>query len=44
VDDFVTDIDRRAEPLERKLNDLNRPVDPGTEAARRCNQRAKRRK
>ena len=34
VDDFVADIDRRAEPLERELDDLDRPVDPGAEAAR----------
>ena len=34
VDDLVADIDRRAEPLERQLDDLDRAVDAGAEAAR----------
>ena len=38
VDDLVADIDGRAEPLERELDDLDRSVDSGTEAARRGDQ------
>ena len=34
VDDLVADIDRRPEFLERQLDDLDRPVDAGAEAAR----------
>ena len=34
VDDLVAHIDGRSELLERHLDDLDRPVDPGTEAAR----------
>jgi len=34
VDDLMTDIDRRAVFLERALDDLDRPFDPGTEASR----------
>ena len=38
VDDLVADIDRRAEPLERELDDLDRAVDAGAKAARRGDQ------
>ena len=41
MDDLVPDIDGRAEPLERELDDLDRAVDPGAEAARRRDQDAK---
>ena len=41
VDDLVAHIDRRAEPLERELDDLDRAVDAGAEAARRGDQDAK---
>ena len=41
MDDFVADIDRRAEPLERELDDLDRAVDAGAKAARRGDQDAK---
>ena len=41
VDDFVPHIDRRAEALERELDDLDRPVDAGAEAARRRDQDSK---
>jgi hypothetical protein len=34
VDDLVPDIDRRAIALERQLDDLDRAVDAGAEAAR----------
>ncbi len=34
VDDFVADIDRRAIFLERALDDLDRPFDPGAKSAR----------
>ena len=34
VDDLMADIDRRAESFERELDDLDRAVDPGAEAAR----------
>jgi hypothetical protein len=34
VDDLVAHIDRRAELLERSLNDLDGTVDPCAEAAR----------
>ena len=40
VDDLVADIDRRAEALQRQLDDLDRPVDAGAEAARRAEQDA----
>ena len=40
VDDLVADIDRRAEPLERQLDDLDRAVDAGAETARRGDQDA----
>ena len=33
VHDLVPDIDRRSEPLEGKLDDLDRTVDAGAEAA-----------
>ena len=33
VDDLVANIDRRAEPLERELDDLDRPIDAGAKAA-----------
>ena len=35
VDDLVADIDRSPEFLDRALHDLDGPVDPGAEAARR---------
>ena len=35
VDDLVADIDRRAVVLERQLDDPDRAVDAGAEAARR---------
>jgi len=38
VDDLVAYIDWRAEPLERELDDLDRAVDAGAKAARRCDQ------
>ena len=41
VDDLVPYIDRRPEPLERELDDLDRSVDPGAEAARGRDQHAK---
>ena len=41
VDDLVPHIDRRAEPLERELDDLDRAVDAGAKAARRGDQHAK---
>ncbi len=34
VDDFVAHIDRRAEALERELDDLDRAVDAGAKAPR----------
>ena len=34
MDDFVTDIDRRAVGLEGQLDDVDGPVHPGTEAPR----------
>ena len=34
VDDLVADIDRRPEPLDRQLDDLDGAVDAGAEAAR----------
>jgi len=34
VDDFVTHIDRRPEPIERELDDLDGSVDSGAKAAR----------
>ena len=42
VDDLVAHIDRRAEPLERALDDLDRPVDTSAKAARRGNQQRQR--
>ena len=38
VDDLVAHIDRRAEPLERQLDDLDRAIDAGAKAARRGDQ------
>jgi hypothetical protein len=38
VDDLVAHIDRRAVAFERALDDLDRAVDPGAEAARRGDQ------
>ena len=38
VDDLVADIDRRAEPLDRQLDDLDGAVDPRAKAARRRDQ------
>ena len=35
VDDLAAHVDRRAEPLEGPLDDLDRPLDPGAERARR---------
>ena len=43
VDDLVAHIDRRAEPLERQLDDLDGAVDAGAEAARRAQQDVERR-
>ena len=40
VDDLVADIDRRAELLERQLDDLDRAVDAGAKSARRGDQDA----
>ena len=34
VDDFVAHVDRRAEPFERQLDDLDRAIDAGAEAPR----------
>jgi hypothetical protein len=34
VDDLVADVDRRAELVQRALDDLDRALDAGTEAAR----------
>src|SRR4051794_37621124 len=42
VDDFVAYVDRRTEAFERKLNDLDRPVDAGAEAPRGRDQHSKR--
>jgi len=36
MDDFVAHVDRSAKFLKRSLNDLDRPIDTGAEAARRC--------
>ena len=41
VDDLVADIDRRPEPLERQLHDLDGAIDAGAEAARRAEQDAR---
>jgi hypothetical protein len=41
MDDFVADIDGRAEPFERELDDLDGAVDAGAETARRGDQDAK---
>ena len=38
VDDFMADIDRRSEPLERELDDLDRAIDSGAKAAGRGDQ------
>ena len=43
VDDLVADIDRRAVPLERQLDDLDRAVDAGAKPARRGDQHVQRR-
>ena len=43
VDDFVADIDRRTEPLERQLDDLDGAVDSGAKAARGRDQDLERR-
>src|SRR4051794_3733910 len=40
VDDFVPHIDGRSEPLERKLDDLDRAIDAGAETTRRGDQDA----
>jgi hypothetical protein len=34
MNDFFTDIDRRAKGIQRNLHDINGPHDTGTEAAR----------
>ena len=34
MNDFMTDIDRRAVFLERPLDDLDRPFDPGAKSSR----------
>ena len=39
--DFMAHIDRRAEALQRELDNLDRAVDTCAEAARRCDQHAK---
>jgi hypothetical protein len=44
VNDLVADIDRRAITLDRAFDDLDRPVDPCTKAARGGNEQAQRRK
>ena len=41
VDDFVADIDRWSETLDRQLDDLDGAVDSGAETARGCDQDAK---
>ena len=41
VHDLMPYIDRLAKPLERKLNDLDRPIYAGTKAARRRDQHSK---
>ncbi len=38
VDDFVPHVDRRPEPLQCELDDLDRPVDARAKAARRGNE------
>ena len=38
MDDFVTDVDRRPEALDRQFDDLDGAVDTGAEAARRGDQ------
>jgi 4-hydroxy-3-methylbut-2-enyl diphosphate reductase len=43
VDDFVAHVDRRAEPLDRQFDDLDRPVDACAEAARCRDEDAQRR-
>ena len=42
VDDFVADIDRCAIAFDRKLDDADRPVDAGAEAARRRDEQVER--
>jgi len=41
MDDLVAHVDRGAETLERKLDDLDRAVDAGAEATGGCDQQAK---
>jgi hypothetical protein len=36
MDNFMADINRRAVLLELEIDDVNRPVDAGAEAARVC--------
>jgi hypothetical protein len=43
MNDFMPDIDRRSEPLERKLNDLDGAIDARAKPARRGNQDFQRR-
>ena len=43
VQDLVAHVDGRSETLERQLDDLDRPIDPGAEASRRCNEDPERR-
>jgi hypothetical protein len=38
VDDLVPHIHRRSKPLQRKVHDLDCPIDAGTEAARTAEQ------
>jgi hypothetical protein len=42
MDDFVTDIDRGAEPLERELDDLDGAIDARAKAPRGSDEYAKR--
>jgi hypothetical protein len=41
VDNFMPDIDRRAEPLDRQLDDLDGAIDSGAKAARSSDQQLK---
>jgi hypothetical protein len=41
VDDLVANVDRRPEPLERELDDLDRAIDAGAKAARRRDKNVK---
>ena len=43
MDDLMTHVDRRTEPLEGKLDDLNRAIDAGAETARGGDQHLERR-